>query len=213
MALYGTHIRFALDVKDYFTVNDLIKYISGTVYPDSRYFSRIKRELTHSSQFEDKSFYNGDDFKKGWSVHLLYDHIQFDIISEIFSTLFSRQEIMYGNGNWITRTTIKLLQDLDDIKHFDIISYLFCLDYIGTPNGENEQIIQNYNNILVNLYKELPSGIDDYKLTWTGMGMEIKVVEAIKSKFLELEKNKEVMDKVKLIYPRSLEVFKSEWRG
>jgi len=213
MALYGTHIRFALDVRDYFAVADLKQYISGTVYPDSRSFSRIKRELTHNLEFEDKSFYNNNDFKKGWAVHLLYDHIQFNVISEIFPTLFSRQEIMYGNDHWITTTVIKILQDLDDIKYFDITVYLSCLDYIETPNGESEQVIKNYNNILVNVYKKLPSGIDDYKLTWPGIGMETKVVEAIKSKFFELEKNKEVMDKVKLIYPRSLEVFKSEWRG
>jgi hypothetical protein len=147
------------------------------------------------------------------AIGLLYDHIQFDVISKIFSTLFLRQEIIYGNDHWITRTVIKILQDLDDINYFDITAYLPCLDYIETPNGESEQVIKNYNNILVNLYKKLPSGINDYKLTWTGMGMETKVVEAIKSKFFELEKNKEVMEKVKLIYPRSLEVFKSEWRG
>lgn len=213
MALYGTHIRFALDIKDYFTVENVEKYISGTVYPDSRYYSSIERELTHNVKFEDKSFYNGDDFKKGWAAHLLYGHIQFDVISEIFPTLFSRQEIMYGNDHWITRTVIKILQDLDDIKYFDITAYLSCLDHIETPNGESEQVIKNYNNILVNLYKELPSEIDDYKLTWTGMGMETTVVEAIKSKFFELEKNKEVMDKVKLMYPKSLEIFKSEWRS
>jgi hypothetical protein len=213
MALYGTHIRFALDVKENFDVKEIKKYISGTVYPDSRYFSRIKRELTHDAQFESKGFYSNDDFKKGWAVHLLYDDIQFDVISEIFPTLFSRQEIMYGNDHWITRTVIKILQDLDDIKYFDITAYLTCLDHIETPNGESEQVIKNYNNILVNLYKKSPSGIDDYKLTWTGMGMETTVVEAIKSKFIELEEDQEVMEKVKSIYPKSLELFKTEWRG
>lgn len=213
MALYGTHIRFALDVKDYFKVDNLDQYISGSIYPDSRYFSKIKRELTHNVEFEDKSFYDNNDFKKGWTAHLLYDHIQFGIISNIFPTLFSAQDIIYGNDNWTTRTVIKILQDLDDIKYFDITSYLDYLDYIETPNGESEQVIKNYNNILVNLYKKLPSGIDDYKLTWTGMGMETKVVEAIKSKFFELEKNKEVMEKIKSIYPKSLEIFKSNWKG
>lgn len=213
MALYGTHIRFALDVKDYFNISDLKKYISGTVYPDSRYFSRIERELTHNDKYKSNEFYKNDDFRKGWAAHLLYDQIQFDIISDIFPDLFFHQEILYGNEHWITRTVIKILQDLDDIKYYDITSYLSCLDYIETPNGESYQVIKNYNNMLVNLYKKPPSEINNYKLTWTGMGMETKVIEAIKSKFFELEKDEFIMNKVKTIYPRSLEIFNSQYRG
>lgn len=41
MALEGTHIRFALDVGDKYNIKDLGKYISGTLYPDSRYITGI----------------------------------------------------------------------------------------------------------------------------------------------------------------------------
>ena len=37
MALEATHIRFAYDLKEKYKITDLEKYISGLIYPDSRY--------------------------------------------------------------------------------------------------------------------------------------------------------------------------------
>jgi hypothetical protein len=42
--------------------------------------------------------------------------------------------------------------------------------------------------------------------------MNSEVVNKLRSKFFELEKDEEVMEKIKTIYPKSLEIFKSEWQ-
>ena len=76
MALEATHIRYALDNKDRFDVSDETKYVSGTVYPDSRYPTGIARTLTHDDSQMQKNFWSNDDFRKGWAAHLLYDKIQ-----------------------------------------------------------------------------------------------------------------------------------------
>jgi hypothetical protein len=47
MALEATHIRFALDLKDTYGVNDVHAFVSGAVYPDSRYVMGIDRIATH----------------------------------------------------------------------------------------------------------------------------------------------------------------------
>lgn len=165
MALYGTHIRFALDVRDDFDVKEIEKYIPGTVYPDSRYFSKIKRELTHDSRYEHKDFYQNDDFKKGWAAHLIYDHAQFQIMDEVFFELLAGETIVYGNTAWVTRTALKILQDMEDIQHFDLISCLPYLTYLETPNGESGDIIRKYNDFIIDLYKKAPLlEIDNYMI-------------------------------------------------
>ena len=48
MSLQITHIRFALDLHKELNITSLDQYISGTIYPDSRYMTGIDRSLTHS---------------------------------------------------------------------------------------------------------------------------------------------------------------------
>lgn len=48
MSLGATHIRFALDLRDRYQVQDIEKYLSGTIYSDSRYVTKIDRNLTHN---------------------------------------------------------------------------------------------------------------------------------------------------------------------
>lgn len=54
MALEASHIRFALDLKDKYSIQDVQKLVSGTVYPDSRYATKIDRQLTHPQDFMDE---------------------------------------------------------------------------------------------------------------------------------------------------------------
>jgi hypothetical protein len=41
MALEASHIRFALDLKEKFKVNNVQKYVYGTTYPDTRVLTRM----------------------------------------------------------------------------------------------------------------------------------------------------------------------------
>ncbi len=208
MALYGTHIRFALDVKKDFNIKKIEEYISGTVYPDSRYISKIDRHLTHSDFCLTKNFYHNSDFKLGWFIHVLYDKIQFDTFDIFFSELFNRTDIKYGNDHWTTRTVLKILQDLDDLKHFDIIPFLPSLSHIETPNGESPKTIETYNTYLTDIYKKSPViVIDDILAMWRQSGMSEEIVQSIREKFFILSGNKEIMEKISLVYKKTLALY------
>lgn len=213
MAIYGSHLRFALDVKDYFKVDNLDQYLSGSIYPDSRYFSKIDRHLTHNKDFKLPDFYQDSDFKKGWSSHIMYDNIQYQLMAEAFGYLLVPEEHEYGSNNWIIRTTLKILQDLDDIQQFDLAGTLASLEYMEAPHNESLEIIKKYNNAIAALYKKRPLAIEEYLKLWHSDHMNSEVVNKLRSKFFELEKDEEVMEKIKTIYPKSLEIFKSKRQG
>ena len=56
MAFTATHIKFALDFKDKYDIKDLSHYLSGAIYPDSRYVTGIDRNLTHNSDLHRSSW-------------------------------------------------------------------------------------------------------------------------------------------------------------
>ena len=86
MSLEATHIRLALDLQDRLNISDRKKYISGTVYPDSRYISKIDRRFTHNPELVNE-LDGSDDFLKGMAVHYLCDKVALDIHKEWFYDL------------------------------------------------------------------------------------------------------------------------------
>lgn len=208
MALEGTHLRFAIDAQKAFQIKDLNKYLSGTIYPDSRYMTKIERKLTHGSQFFDKNFYQDDDFKKGWVAHLMYDKIQFQLLGEIFNDIIPQSEIFYGDDNWITRTALKMLQDMSDITHFEIKKYLPLLNYVEAPNGENIQTLERYHQLIIDLYRSAPSiHINDYKKMWLEYSGDGDTFEKVAIKASQLLENASIKNRGSLLYPKTLEIF------
>lgn len=180
MALEGTHLRFALDLKERYKVKDLQRYLSGTIYPDSRYVTGIDRVLTHPEDWSDWHLKEDDDFKKGWFVHLLADKLQYEVTKELLPSVFAGER---GQGSevWIKHSAIKILLDLDDIQHFDIKSYLPCLEYIKNPNGEDLKKIKEYNNIFIKMYANpdrlnIESGCE----MWKALGASEELLKVIK---------------------------------
>jgi hypothetical protein len=154
MAIEATHIRFALDLKDELGIKELDKYLSGTIYPDSRYITKIDRKLTHDNSYTKREFYDDDDFKKGWAVHLTCDTLQREIIKELFSDLLkgTGEEIVYGKENWIIRTAIKIIQDISDAEFIGVKNYIKYLGYFNNPNNEDLDLIKRYNQIFIDIY-------------------------------------------------------------
>ena len=113
MALEATHIRFALDVKDEYNISSLEKYLSGTIYPDSRYITCSDRDLTHSDGLLSLDFAK-DDFRKGWYIHLVCDKVQAIVKEE------SRVSSSNKTDDWVLSTAIKNIQDIKDVQCFDI---------------------------------------------------------------------------------------------
>jgi len=215
MALEATHIRFALDLKDEIGVGELDKYLSGTIYPDSRYLTKIHRKLTHSDSYTKKEFYDDDDFKKGWAVHLICDALQRDIIKELFPDLLkgAGEEIIYGKENWITRTAIKIIQDILDAELIGVRNYVKYLGYCNNPNGEKLDLIKKYNQIFIDTYnKDLITYEDEFKM-WQMLGLDQDVLEKIMKKTAELKQNQSVVDRVKKIYDITKSSYKNANRS
>lgn len=181
MALPITHIRFALDFKDKYKISNLSYYLSGAIYPDSRYLTGIDRVLTHNDQILDKDWAD-TDFKKGWQSHCLCDlaHIS---------------------------TALKIIQDMDDSKKFIVKNYLVYLDYANNPNSEYLDRIKQYNQLIINMYsvgREV--SLNDYKNLCLEFKLDPGVVDNVLIKTAELLKDKDVVYRVGNLYELTLEI-------
>ena len=56
MALAATHIRLAIDMAGRYPIKRFSEFISGTIYPDSRWLTGIDRDLTHGPALFAKGF-------------------------------------------------------------------------------------------------------------------------------------------------------------
>lgn len=206
MALEGTHIRFAVDTQDFFEVSDIVKYIAGSIYPDSRYPTGIDRALTHDDSQMQQSFWKDDDFRKGWAAHLLYDKIQYDVHTEWFKDILKENNPqMSGKDDWIVRTALKILQDIDDIGQFDIKKHLGSLRYIETPNGEAKEAIQKYNQLFIDIYSKAPNiSIEDLEKMWVDWNIPKDIAAKMRTKAYEIQADPELKLKVDKIYNETL---------
>jgi len=208
MALEATHIRFALDVKDDHRVLDLGKYLSGTVYPDSRYVSGIDRRLTHPEDFLNKAFIRNDDFLKGWAMHLLYDQIQYDVTKEKFPEIFEF-ETGQGSKRWIYHTALKILQDMDDITKFDIKSVLPLLDYVENPNGEDLEKVKLNNQAIQKMYSQVSNiNLNSYYEFWKFFNIGEELSQAVTKQAEKFRKDQKSMELLLQIYPDTIKRYK-----
>lgn len=212
MALLGTHIRFSLDIKNDFDVKNIDKYILGTVYPDSRYITKIDRKITHWTDVYDSKFCKDDDFKKGWMAHLMYDRIQAGVFKKIFPELFEKfgdEKIVLCPENWVTRSSLKMLQDLDDIEKFEIKNYLKSLEYSKNPNNEKIELIKEYNQIIKNIYQKKVT-VQDLINMWIKFGIKKELTDWMEEKTNQFNLDKNILEKIPLIYPATIERYKEE---
>lgn len=203
MPLEATHIKFALDLKSKYKIKNLNEYISGTIYPDSRYVSKIERMLTHGGQ--ESVFKNtNSDFENGWAIHLLCDKVCNKVIEEELPELFvGVGPAGQGTERWIIKTAIKGIQDMEIYKQFDPNPYLDMVDYFGSPNNESAEIIKRYNQIIKEMYhdkKEIT--ILDIGEMWLKFNGESEMIEKINKKTELLLKNPVIEAKIKNLYDK-----------
>jgi len=180
MPLPTTHIKYALDVKDRYEVSNLAEYISGTVYPDSRYFTGIDRNLTHNNNLLAPDFATSD-FKKGWVVHFLCDKAGNQAKGELFAELLSGANPNdWGTPAWVIKTGLKVVNDIILFKKFDVQPYLAMLNYVESPNGEAREDIESYHQVIRNAFgnkKEVT--VVEVKEMWLSFGLEDDMVDSI----------------------------------
>ncbi|MCK4554051.1 hypothetical protein KAU19_03750 [Candidatus Parcubacteria bacterium] len=207
MALAATHIRFALDLKDNYKIKDINKYLSGTIYPDSRYITKIDRELTHNNYFLDPEFAK-DDFRKGWQAHQICDLIQNQVRFELLPELNIRPKAEWTEEIWIIATTTKIIQDIKDMQCFNLQKYLKCLEYVHNPNNEDINDIKKYNQIIIDLYKNkrITSVEDNYQMC-LAFGVNKEIGLKVKKRTEEILENKELVKIIESIYGEMLKSY------
>lgn len=209
MALEGTHIRFALEVRDSFRVKDYKKYVAGCIYPDSRYITGIDRGLTHDDSQMERIFWWDDDFKKGWATHVLYDKVQQDIHTEMFEDILKNgNPEMTWEEDWIVRSALKIIQDKFDVVSFDIHKYLDGLDYVETPNGEDRELMQRYNLSYKNFYMKVPNvTVKDIEALWDEWNVSDENSKKIERMVHKMREDDSLLERIEKVYGRTMDVF------
>jgi len=168
LALPATHIRFAMETAHCFAIKNWNAFLSGTLYPDSRWLTGVDRTATHNDLCLSYAF-TGTDFRTGWHLHCLCDHIQKEVLYKGWPALtrLNRHE------GWVHLAVAKMIQDRADMSHIDMAPYLSALDHVETPNGENRRDVESYFRHIRSIYYGLyEPGIDDYRKLWLGVGLE-----------------------------------------
>lgn len=203
----ATHIKFALDLKEKYKINNLASYISGTIYPDSRYITKIDRELTHGGE-ETISKRTDRDFKKGWEAHLLCDKICDQVIEETLPELFvDAGPGGQGTERWIIKSAIKAVQDIAICKKFNPNPYLAMVDYPESPNGESLKNLAIYNQLIRGMYeKKKELGVEDIKKMWLNFGLDRKTVKKVGEKTSQLLSDANTVKKIISLYQKMVAV-------
>ncbi len=176
MALPATHIRFAVTLSGRLGVTDMAAYLSGTVYPDSRWVTGIARECTHDRRCLDPGFAS-DDFMLGWHVHCRCDRIQGDIHQTILPDLSG----VTADERWIRSAAAKAVQDMSDAVEGDVAACLALLRDARTPNGESADGVAAYLDIVRRAYgRRVKPDWSDYTGLWRGVGLDRHRISRIK---------------------------------
>lgn len=207
MAAEATHIRLAVDLKDELKVKNIEAYISGSLYPDSRYITKIGRELTHNNDLIDKNFVGDDDFRKGWALHLVVDKAQNEEMNKAFPELNVKQDDYW----WTTLVAIRIIQDIDDAKSFDLQKYI-NFSHLENPNGEDLKKVKNYYHITRNMYRNKKEiSIKEYQFIWMSFGIGDHLSNEIIEKIENYLKDDKALKKISKLYINTLKRIKRKY--
>ncbi|PIT87321.1 MAG: hypothetical protein COU31_03510 [Candidatus Magasanikbacteria bacterium CG10_big_fil_rev_8_21_14_0_10_40_10] len=209
MALEATHIKFALDLREKYSIKKLDVYLSGAIYPDSRYLTKIDRKLCHRDEVLAPEFAD-NDFKKGWAIHFLGDKTQNRALDIILPDLLGDDKIkVWGTPWWINKTAVKNIADIEIFKNFDIQPYLPLLDYVENPHNEDIDKIKKYNQIVQKLYQgKNQITLQDIGEFWIDLGLSEEMTKKVLDRTKEYLSDSDVVEKIKSLYPKMLELAK-----
>ncbi|MFH1632236.1 MAG: hypothetical protein ABIA47_04470 [bacterium] len=198
MAMELTHVRFARDISERLGIKDFDQYYAGTIYPDSRYITQTKRELTHGQGSPIDPYAEGQsDFEKGWAVHYLYDKLAKPHYLDM--SPWPQDELGQGNRQWRFITAVKFAEDMisfdrlgTDIK---LILNLTC----DPVRGEDPELLKRYFEIQNELYSKKPT-LDVYEKFWKDMNVDEEIVNGVMTLVDEVMNDEGMIKKVGLIY-------------
>ncbi len=205
MSFQATHLYFANQVKKILNIQDLTRYFSGTLYPDSRYITDVDRTKTHANARINPVKINNltDDFYKGWQVHLWYDKLGLPKLFKMATGLTYKQGEMEQINYWIPVTGAKLVEDLYWWEKTDWPKILPYLKFATNPNQENPEILQKWYQHFIVFFQNKPN-LEDYRAQAEFMGIPTEKIKKIQTNAYKLYDDKSkrkriesIMEKVK----------------
>jgi len=194
-----THVRFARDLKGRLGIEDESAYYAGTIYPDSRYMTKIDRHLTHAGASPQDPFVDGlTDFEKGWATHLMYDrlaHPQYVQLSP-----WPEEKAGPGNRVWQFISAAKVVEDMQSYQAIDgDVAMILNIDFDERPHNEDLSIMRAYAEIQKTLYKQPPT-LDHYRNFWVTLSSNVVVIEGVMKYVEEMLSNDALQENIRGIY-------------
>ena len=203
MAFEMTHMRFAVDLAPRLDIKDFPSYLAGSIYPDSRYVTKIHRNLTHGEGVPQDPFASGlDDFRKGWATHILYDHEGIQKYKGL-SPWPERKIVGFGE-EWIFTTAAKLVEDFLSFDTMTVPREM--IDGLTPPaplNQEVPMLLASYYDDNRDIYQNRPT-LSDYRRIMLGWNIDKSVIDELIAKTGELLNDKFMIEKISRIYPEIL---------
>lgn len=202
MAMEATHVLFARDLAPDLEIGDKPAFFAGSIYPDSRYLTRVPRKNTHGTGTPQDPFASGlSDFQKGWATHLLYDRLGGNRLRKLMAKDHdtSRKAV-------IAVTAMKILEDQQSYDRLGSeAARLFQTMAVGErPIGEDETLIRTYYEINADLYRERPA-LNDYKDFLHQLIPSPEYVEEIIREAQEFLQNDQLREAILSVYDETLE--------
>ncbi|MEK7620239.1 MAG: hypothetical protein AAB413_03305 [Patescibacteria group bacterium] len=199
MAMELTHVRFARDLKDRLGVVDEAAYYAGTIYPDSRYMTKLHRNLTHAGSSPQDPFASGlSDFEKGWATHLTYDrlaHPQYVGLSQ-----WPEEKTQQGNHVWQFISAAKVVEDLQSYQSMNgDVGMILDIQFPQRPNNEDLAVMNAYAQIQRTLYQQSPT-LDHYRNFWVTLSSNTEVIDGVMKNAEEMLEDDSIQRKIRGIY-------------
>lgn len=203
MALEGTHVRFALDLMPVLKIGDLGAYCAGAVYPDTRYVTRVDRDVTHGPECPHDPFAEGfTDFQRGWASHLLYDHEAGGAMKKFLSPELG--PLAQGSAAWVEFTAMKVVEDMEAVRSRpDVLEYLQKLSMPTSPSGEPLEKLQYHFSVTAKLYQTVPS-LEGYRQWFVDIGAPEEFATGIVDRARAMLSDAEYSANLTAIYQRTL---------
>lgn len=174
MALPATHFYFALQASANRNIDHMEAYLSGTLYPDSRWLTGVDRGATHAPQCLEES-YSTTDFRLGWHQHCRCDQLQRELLVSA-----THLDHLNSQDRWIHMVVMKMIQDQIAIAAIDIDPCLAALDYVDTPNNEDSEDVARYFTLIRTIYSGKKAlSLEDFEKLWLGVGLDRRTTREI----------------------------------
>jgi hypothetical protein len=210
MSFQAAHLRFAQKVQDIIHPQDLTRYFSGTLYPDSRYITGVDRAKTHTDvRIEPKKILDlTDDFDKGWQVHLWYDKLGLHHLDQIVLNRSWTPNDADDVEVWSQLTGAKLIEDLYWWQNTDWQQILPYLKFTNNPHNEDKQILNNWYQHFIDFYQKQPD-LQAYRQQAKFMGIESKKIDQIHQFAHTLYNNQSKNLRIQKVMNQVIEEFKN----